>query len=106
MKIFLDECVDRRLARELTAHEVVTTHEKGWVGIENGELLRLAAGECDVFLTVDRNLSFQQPIPRFDIAVVVMRARTNRVADLKALVPKLLEVLPEVKAGEVTWVGI
>jgi len=106
LKILLDECVDRRLAREIMDHEVAATHEMGWAGIDNGELLRLAGREFEVFLTVDRNLSFQQPVPRFDIAVVVMRARTNRLADLKLLVPKLLEALPDVKTGEVTWVGI
>jgi predicted nuclease of predicted toxin-antitoxin system len=58
LKILLDECLDRRLARELPGHEVAATHQKGWAGIENGELLRLAEKEFDVFLTVDRNLSF------------------------------------------------
>ena len=106
MKILLDECLDRRLARELQGHEVTATYQRGWAGIENGELLRLAEQEFDVFLTVDRNLSFQQPIPNFDIAVVVMGAPTNRLSDLKLLVPRLLEVLPRVKPGEVTWIGI
>ena len=106
MKILLDECVDRRFAGELAGYEVTATYQKGWTGIENGELLRLASEEFDIFLTVDRNLSFQQPIPNFDIAVVVMRAQNNRLSELKLLVPHLLEILPEVKAGEVTWVGI
>ena len=106
MKILLDECVDRRFADELAGHEVTATYQQGWAGIENGDLLRLASEEFDVFLTVDRNLSFQQPIPNFDIAVVVMRAQSNRLTELKLLVPKLLEVLPSVKTGEVTWVGI
>lgn len=105
MKILLDECLDRRLAHELPGHEVVATHVRGWAGVENGELLRLAEKEFDVFLTVDRNLSFQQPLARFDIAVVVIRARTNRLADLRPLAPKILEVLPSAKAGQVTWVG-
>lgn len=105
MKILLDECVDRRLARELAGHEAAATHEMGWAGIENGELLERAGREFEVFLTVDRNLSFQQPVPKLDIAVVILRARTNRLSDLKILVPELLERLPDVKAGEVTWIG-
>jgi hypothetical protein len=32
----------------------------GWTTIRNGELLALAAAEFDIFVTVDRNLSFQQ----------------------------------------------
>ena len=59
MKVLLDECVPRKLKREIANHEVVTVTEQGWSGIENGELLKLAATEFDVFLTVDQNLSFQ-----------------------------------------------
>ena len=105
MRILLDECVDRRLAREIAGHEVATTQQQGWSGIDNGKLLKLAAAAFDVFLTVDRNLSFQQPVVDFDIAVVVLRASSNRIVDLKALVPELLEALPETKPGQVTWIG-
>jgi hypothetical protein len=105
LKIFLDECVDLRLALELSGHEVGNVYQQGWSGISNGKLLALAAEEFDVFLTVDRNLSFQQTIAKFGIAVVVMRAPTNRLKDLKHLVPDVLQILPTVKSGEVSWVG-
>ena len=77
MKILLDECVDRRLARELAGHEVKTVPQMGWAGIKNGELLTLAEKEFDAFVTVDRNLSFQLNLPRYDIAIIVLRCRTN-----------------------------
>ena len=99
MRIFLDECVDWRLARELVGHEVATAHQMGWASIENGELLRLASQEFDVFLTVDRNLSFQQNLTGFSIAVLVLRAPTNRLADLRPIVPKLLALLPSAHRG-------
>ena len=60
MKILLDECIDRRLARELKGHTVKTVPQMGWAGIKNGRLLAAAEKEFDVFVTVDRNLSFQQ----------------------------------------------
>lgn len=104
MKILLDECVDWRLAREIVGHDVSTVHQLGWSGIVNGELLRRAEKEFDVLLTVDRNLSFQQSVLEFDIAVIVMHAPTNRLQDLTVLVPKLLESLPRVKARSVTSV--
>lgn len=106
MKLLLDECVDRRLAREISGHDVHTVPEKGWAAMKNGELLGLAAREFDVFVTVDRQLPFQQDLSRFSLAVVVMRARSNRLSDLQALVPDLLAILPAVKRGEVTWIGI
>lgn len=59
-----------------------------------------------MFVTVDRNLSFQQHLPKFDIAVVLLVAKTNRVDDLVALVPKLLAILPHANKGDVTNVGL
>ena len=83
MKILLDECIDRRLAKEIEGHEVVTVPQAGWAGIRNGELLRLAQAQFDVFVTVDRNLSFQQHLAQFTIAVIVLQAPTNRLKDLR-----------------------
>ena len=39
----------------------------GWARKRNGELLALAAGKFEVFLTADRNLSHQQDVSSFDI---------------------------------------
>jgi hypothetical protein len=61
----------------------------GWTSIENGELIALASEEFDVFVTVDRNLAFQQNLTRLSIAVFVLRAPTNRLSDLRPLVPEL-----------------
>jgi hypothetical protein len=105
VKILLDECIDRRLAKEIVEHDVKTVPKMGWATIKNGELLALAEKEFDVFLTVDRNLSFQQNLPRFNIAVIVLRASSNRLWDLRTLVPKLLESLPMAKQGELFWVS-
>jgi hypothetical protein len=101
VKIFIDECVDWRLSRSLAGHDVKTARQMGWTEIKNGKLLALAAREFDVFLTVDQNLQYQQNISTFDIAVVVMRARTTRLSDLQLVVPELLEALKTVSAGAV-----
>ena len=58
MKIFLDECVDWRLSRAISGHEVKTARQMGWTTIRNGELLKFASEQFDVFVTVDRNLAF------------------------------------------------
>ena len=104
MKVFVDECVDWRLARDIVGHEVRTARQMGWLTIKNGELLALAAKEFEVFVTVDRNLSFQQNLPAFAIAVVVLRARSNRLADLKPLLPELLARIASAKKGAVEYV--
>jgi hypothetical protein len=85
MRVFLDECVDWRLSRDLVGHNVRTARQMGGTSIKNGELLALAAQEFDVFVTVDRNLSYQQNVEELSIAVVVLRSTTNRLADLRPL---------------------
>ena len=60
MKVLVDECVDWRLRRDIVGHEVKTARQMGWSAVKNGELLALAQPEFDVFVTVDRNHSFQQ----------------------------------------------
>jgi predicted nuclease of predicted toxin-antitoxin system len=105
VRILLDECVDARLAGHIHGHTVSTVAARGWRGVSNGELLKLAQTEFDVFVTVDRNLSFQQNLPRFGIAVILISAKSNRIDDLVALVPALLSSIPGARAGDVTHVG-
>jgi hypothetical protein len=105
MKVLLEECVDWRLGRELAGHEIKTARQMGWATLKNGELLGLAAAHFDVFIIVDRNLAFQQNVGALDIAVFVLKARTNRFADLRRLLPPLLAVLPSARAGQVEQIG-
>lgn len=100
MKLLLDECIDRRLAREFSGQNIKTVPQMGWSGTKNGKLLALAEKEFDVFITVDRNLLFEQNLPKFDLAVVVLKAYSNRLSDLKPLVPKILELLPNLNKGK------
>ena len=58
MKVPLDECIDRRLARDIAGHDVKTVPQMGWAGIKNGDLLTLAEKQFEVFVTVDRNPFF------------------------------------------------
>ena len=105
MKVLLDECIDWRLSRHLAEHDVKSARQMGWDTIENGELLALASGQFDVFLTVDRNLSFQQNLTGLPIAVIVLQARTNRLADLRPLVPSLLAAIEIARPGALKLVG-
>ena len=97
MKVLLDECLDWRLARDIAGHEVKSAHQMGWATIKNGELLTLASKSFDVFVTVDRNLASQQNLSTYPIAVIVLRSRSNRLSDLRSLVPKLLDALARAK---------
>jgi hypothetical protein len=105
MRLLLDECIDRKFAKEFPGYEVKTVPQMGWAGVKNGQLLTLAELEFDVFITVDRNLSFQQNLPQFDIAVIVLQAPSNRLADLKPLAPQVLAILDGVVRGQATVVS-
>jgi hypothetical protein len=106
LRVLLDECVDVRLAASLASVDVRTVADQGWLGISNGKLLTLVAAEFDVFVTVDRNLPFQQHLPKFDIAVILLRAKTNRLDDLVLLVPDLISAISGPKKGVVTPIGL
>lgn len=105
MKLLFDECIDRKFTREFVGYEVKTFPQMGWAGIKNGQLLTLAEAEFDAFITVDRNLSFQQNLPQFDIAVIVLQASSNRLTDLKPLALEVLAILATAVKGQATVVS-
>ena len=105
MRVLLDESLPRPLARLLPEHEVRTIAAMGWTGIRNSELLRLAAGEFDAFLTADQNLEHQQNLSALPIAVVVLVAPTNRIESLQPLIPALLQALQTLVPRQVVRVG-
>lgn len=86
-------------------HQVLTVTERGWSGVENGELLRLAQNEFDVFLTVDQNLRYQQNLGSFDIAIVLIVSKNNRLRTLLPLMPKVRNALDVIQAGEFVRIG-
>jgi hypothetical protein len=95
-----------RLAEHLTGLSVRTVADMGWSGIKNGQSLNLAQSEFDVFVTVDRNLSFQQHLPKFSIAVLLLVAPSNRLTDLIPLVPSIIASLPSAIKGIVSKISL
>jgi len=105
VRILLDECVPKRLGRFLSEHDVITTPQAGWAGITNGELLRRASKDFDVFVTVDRNLAFQQSVSNLPLPVIVIHAQSNKLRDLSPHVPKLQQMLSFSLSRRVHHVG-
>ena len=104
MRVLLDECLPRRLKRTIPGHDVTTVPEAGWAGRSNGDLLALASERFDVFITVDRNLLSQQNLSS-ELAIVILRAHSNRFQDLEPLVPELLAVLETITRGQLVSLG-
>jgi hypothetical protein len=99
MKAFADECVNRRLLRRLTEHTFVHIADTHLRSTKNGALLRAVAPDYDVFLTRDRSIPFQQNLKRFPMAFIILRSRSNSLADLLPLVPDLLATLERIAEG-------
>lgn len=104
MRLLLDESLPRRLARHVAGVEVDTVYDRDWSGLKNGDLLRAAESEYNVFVTADQNLQYQQHLQGFKIGIVVLAGRTNRLEDLLPLVRQLVEASLNVKHGEVVVV--
>ena len=90
----------------LAGHEIATIHSLDWSGIKNGDLLRRAHRVCDVFVKLDRNLEFQQNIKILPFGIVVVCARSNRIADLVPHITGILEAACCVVPGQVESVGV
>ncbi|OFZ66843.1 MAG: hypothetical protein A2V79_07840 [Betaproteobacteria bacterium RBG_16_56_24] len=97
MRLLLDESVPRRFRLSLPNHKVRTVVDMGWAGVKNGKLLALAANEFDAFLTVDKNLTYQQNLITLPIAVIVLDAVSNELPALLPLVPALERELSSLK---------
>ncbi len=105
MRVLLDECVPKRLGREVIGHAVRTVPQEGWSGKKNGVLLGLmSAAGFEVLLTVDQGIRHQQNLQAAGVAVVVMFGASNQLADLRPLVPNVLLALETVKPGVVVEV--
>lgn len=105
MRILIDENLPRKLGALLEGHECRTVVECGWSGKKNGELLALADPLFDVLLTLDKNLPYQQNLDSLRVAVLIMRARSNRLADLVPLLPECLAALGTIQPRQVIRVG-
>jgi len=93
MKILLDESLPRKLRSDFgSEHEVWTVRDKGWLGKKNGELLKLMiADNFQLFITVDKNLPYQQNLDRLPPPIFVLNAKDNRRSSLQKLIPLVFE---------------
>ena len=105
MHVLLDENLPLDLVPELVGHEADTVIRRGWAGVKNGELIRRARGQYDAFVTMDRNIEFQQNIPTLPFGIILVRAASNRMVHLRPLMPVILEVLQGLRKGELRRVN-
>ncbi len=105
-RILLDENLDWRLKRDLPDHTVESVPLIGWAGLKNGELLAQAELLFDIFITMDSNLAYQRNMANYKIAVIVLQANSNRLADTRPLMPKALSLIDRLQPGTLTAVSL
>jgi hypothetical protein len=102
MKILLDECVDQKLRLLFGDHECQTAAYAKLAGLKNGVLLAAAeAASFEILITTDQEIPYQQNLEGLRISIIILCARTNRLADLEGLVPAVLFSLRSIEAGQV-----
>lgn len=104
MRVLLDECLPKRLGKHLTGHTVRTVQQAGWSGVTNGTLLRRITGAFDAFITIDANLPAQQNLQALSFCVIVLKARSNKPADIVPLAPAILAALRTLQPGQIVIV--
>jgi predicted nuclease of predicted toxin-antitoxin system len=102
MRILIDECIPRKFKNGLAEHECKTVPEAGFSGKKNGELLSLAEEQgFQVFVTMDKGIEFEQNLAGRRIGVLILRAASNRLADLLPLTQACLKSIPSIKPGQI-----
>jgi len=100
LRILLDECVPRRLKRSFRDRGLVlTVTDAGLSSYTNGRLLRRIDGDFNVFITVDKSIQHQQKLAAYDVAFVLLRARSNDIAEIEPLLPRLFARWHELRPG-------
>ena len=107
MRVLLDACVPERLAGYLVGHAVSTVRSTfGTADVDDGPLLDALAGRFDAFVTVDKNLRFQQRLRSRPFRIILLRAHSNAIDTLVPLVPEVLHALSEMGSGDLRVVGL
>lgn len=77
MHILLDECVNPRLRLVFPDHQVTTVADADWRAISDSQLLRLANGRFDVFITLDQGFAHQHNLKVLSFGIVILHVRKN-----------------------------
>ena len=65
----------------------------------------MAEPEFDILLTLDKNIPYQQDLKSGRIAILIVRAPSNRIQDLLPVIPDCLAALQSIEPGQVVRVG-
>lgn len=108
MKILLDENLPHKLKADFGEDfEVITVRNMGWLGKKNGELLGLLVlNGFEFFITLDKNLKYQQNLNKFKVTIFLLISLSNRRKFLQPLIEKVKERIKSGNFQKLTEISI
>lgn len=79
-------------------HRVSTAFEMGWSALRNGDLLKAAEADFEVFITTDRNLRYQQNLEGRRLAILVLP--TTSWPRIQAQASAVIEAVNRLRPGD------
>lgn len=104
MRVLLDECVNPRLRQAFQEHEVTTVAEANWLTLPESELLNLAKGNFDVFITIDTGFAYQHNLRKLTFGIVIVHVPANTLEFYQPIFDQIRHAAEMVKAGQVIHV--
>jgi hypothetical protein len=96
----VDECLPEDLVGWLPEWNLRMLQQMGWAGVKNGELLRPAEREFDLFLTAGKNLRYRRNLKGRRLAILVLPSNRLKVllkitADIEAAIARVVPGEPD-----------
>ncbi len=82
----------------LITHHCEPVQRCGWNGIKNGELLNLAEGRFDLFITSDQSLRYQQNLQNRRIAI--LQLSTNNLKRILVATSEIQDAVATIEPGK------
>jgi hypothetical protein len=101
MRVFLDACIDPRVAAILGEHEVETAFDRCWYQLRDHIFLPLVQEHFDVFVTIDQGFEFEHNLKKLKVSLVIVHVSSNKLESYRGLAGKLVAAIEEGKPGDV-----
>lgn len=108
MRIVIDEDIPKELTPLFrhAGHIVDHVEDIGLKGVKNSQLLQALSGMCDVLVTGDTNLEYQQSLRSFDLAIVLIHPKRLVIEQIEPLIPLAVEAFATAPKHRVTTIGL
>jgi predicted nuclease of predicted toxin-antitoxin system len=105
LRIFIDACVDPRVAELFPDHVVSTAYDIDWDTLPDHEVVRRCSGRFDVLLTADRGFEFEHTLRKLTFGIVIVHVQRNTVENYREIRDLMLAAIGDAQPGVVIHVG-